>query len=125
MSEGSMSDDLAKLVAATGSERTGKSQFQSKLLVMTLQVAVPLRIMRIKERGGPTSADFEAVANISQQLAERGDVLLFGGGKKDEVANLFNGLAETIALLAFSPGGIHLFGQHWEARRHLKRATPR
>lgn len=89
---------------------------------MTLQCAVPLRIMRIKQRGGPTSADFEGVAKISQQLGERGDVLLFGGGKEGEVADLFNGLAETIALLAFSPGGVHLFGQHWEARRPLKRA---
>jgi hypothetical protein len=48
-------------------------------------------------------------------LAEKGDVLLFGSKQKGQAADLFNRLARAIAVLSFCPGGVHLFGRHWQA----------
>jgi hypothetical protein len=56
---------------------------------------------------------------MSAVLGERGDVLLFGAGKKGkkgEVAEIFNGLARALAVLSFFPGGVTLFGSHWETK---------
>ena len=85
-------------------------------LHISLCAAVPFRIMEMREKGGPNAADFEAARNASGALGERGDVLLYGGPKrKGEVAELFNQLAHSIAVLAFCPGGVTVFGEHWEA----------
>lgn len=72
--------------------------------------------MSMKLRGGPSPAEIEQARNFSQTLGEKGDILLFKGKKKGECAALFNQLAKSIAVLAFCPGGIKLFGQHWKAR---------
>ena len=89
-------------------------------------MAVPLHIARLKEKGGPDAADMEKAQGLSDVLGERGDILLFGGGKKGkkgEVADMFNGTAAAIAVLAFVPGGVTLFGQHWEAERAADEAV--
>jgi hypothetical protein len=39
-------------------------------------------------------------------------VLLYGG-KRGEAAHLFNRLAQTVAVLAFVPGGIEFCGTRW------------
>lgn len=41
--------------------------------------------------------------------------MLFRSKRKGETADAFNHLAEGIACLAFAPGGVRLFGSHWEA----------
>ena len=86
-------------------------------LGIALSAAVPLHILRLKEKGGPDAADFQKASKFSSALGERGDILLFGGGKKGECADLFNSVAFGIAVLAFCPGGIDLFGQHWETKK--------
>lgn len=85
-------------------------------LAIAMQTAVPLHIMQIKERGGPNAEDMVGAQKTSTMLGERGDVLLFGGGKKGECADLFNRTARAIAILSFCPGGVDLFGQHFEAK---------
>lgn len=87
-------------------------------LAIAMSAAVPLQIMRLEEKGGPTDEDMKKAQEVSGKLGERGDVLLFGGGKKGEVADLFNGTAHAIAVLAFVPGGITIFGQHFEAKKN-------
>lgn len=47
-------------------------------------------------------------------IGAHGDVLQFGG-KKGEAARAFNVLAEALALLSFSPGGVTFAGMHFEA----------
>lgn len=86
-----------------------------ELLPIALSAAVPLRIMELQERGGPTDTDMERAQQFSNDLGQHGDILLFRGGKRGETAALFNGLAFSIAVLAFCPGGVKVFGQHWEA----------
>lgn len=88
----------------------------SQLLAIGLSAAIPLRIAELKAKGGPDDDDYERARQYSRTLAERGDVLMFRGGKPGEAAELFNRLAEAVAVMAFAPGGITLFGDHWEAK---------
>jgi len=44
-------------------------------------------------------------------IALHGDHLLFGGL---HCAETFNAVAKGIAALAFCPGGVTIFGRHWE-----------
>ena len=83
-------------------------------LSIALGAAVPLRIARIRTWGGPSDRDIRTAQAFADQLAERGDRLLFGGGKAGEAAEMFNRLTESIAVLSFTPGGITIFGQHFE-----------
>ena len=85
-------------------------------LMLMMQMAVPLYIERLKEKGGPTPEDMKKAQETSDMLGERGDVLLCGGGKKGECAELFNRTAAAIAVLAFVPGGVTIFGGHWEEK---------
>lgn len=84
------------------------------LLTAHVAMAVPLRIDEIKKAGGPTDADFARASAHSLHIAERGDVLLFGGRKRGEEAELVNRLVDGIAVLAVVPGGVDLFGMHFE-----------
>lgn len=79
-----------------------------------LSAAVPLRIEEIQSRAGPTKEDMETVREYAKLLGEHGDALLFKSKKKGETTQMANGLASAIAILSFVPGGITLFGQHWE-----------
>ena len=88
------------------------------LLAISLSAAVPLRIMEFQARPW---AELKAVAlEASQVIAEKGDIILFRGGKKGETAAAFNKLAEGIAVLAFAPGGVRAFGMHFEAKHREK-----
>lgn len=82
-------------------------------LSITLSAAIPLKIMDINLRGGPTKQDFDRARSFADVLATQGDVLMFGG-KKGEAAKLFNELAFACAICAFVPGGITIFGNCYE-----------
>lgn len=92
----------------------------NSLLALSLDAAVPLWVYRYKKLGGPCSVDYERVREFSDVLASRGDVLQFGGGKKGEVAGLFNQLAEALAVMSFLPGGVEIFGRRWETIQRYK-----
>ena len=89
----------------------------TKLINIALECAVSIRISEWKIKGNPQEKDFNKLMgkNLPKLLGEKGDILLYGGGKKDEVAIIFNELAEAIAMLSFLPGGIEIFGSHWES----------
>lgn len=78
-------------------------------LVETLRIAVPMWQHDV--------AAMDAVARaargveLSQIVAEAGDQLLFKGPRTREV---FNALAEGIAIASYAPGGITFHGVHWE-----------
>ncbi len=84
----------------------------SDLLLIALQVAVPLRIAEM--RGGPTEEDLARAKAFGLELASRGDVLLYGG-KKGEAADLFNRLADALAVTAYLPGGSRFAEMRWAA----------
>ena len=87
------------------------------LLQMMMATAVPLHIMQLQDKGGPDDKDMERARAVSDKLGERGDVLLYGSDKKGECAEMFNETARAIAILAFCPGGVNIFGQHFEAKK--------
>lgn len=86
------------------------------LLATHLDVQVQLYICLFLERDGPTDEDFAKASDISLLIAERSDNILYRGKKKGETAELVSKLAWGIALMSFCPGGIKVFGRHWETK---------
>jgi hypothetical protein len=86
----------------------------SAALPIALSAAVPLRIIELQQRGGPDDADYDFARSFGRELAEKADRLLYRG-KPGESADLFNKLARAVAILAFCPGGVTIFGQKYEA----------
>lgn len=69
-----------------------------------------------RRRAGRPQADLARALTLPSDLGERGDVLIYGGGKRGQAGALAGRLAQAIAVMAFLPGGVHLFGRHWVAR---------
>ena len=86
------------------------------LLPEMIRLAVILRIETLKEQGGPGAEDMKKARGTSDMLGEHGDILLHGGGKPGQCAELFNRTAHAIAVLAFVPGGVEIFGTRFEAK---------
>jgi len=74
---------------------------------------LPFEIDRLRRLGGPSQANFDAAQKFAAVLGSKGDVLQFGG-KTGEAAELFNRLVQSLAVLAFLPGGVTFLGDHWE-----------
>jgi len=87
----------------------------SGLLPISLAAAVPLRIAEYIQMGGPSALDVERARSQAHTLAEKGDVLLYRGKRPGEAATLFNALADCLAIMAFCPGGVKVFGLHFQA----------
>ena len=93
------------------------------LLRTSLQCAVPLWQMELgKKREDLGDQGFWEYAKkkskeCSQLVAEKGDILLYRGGKKGESASVFNALAEGIALLSLCPGGVTVLGDRYEFKK--------
>jgi len=84
-------------------------------LALALEAAVPLRILEFQSRGGPSDSDYERARAFSAILCAKGDQLLYRSDKPGYTAYLFNELAQAIAVMAFQPAGIRVFGQQWKA----------
>lgn len=60
----------------------------------------------------------------AQTIAEKSDTLLFGSKTKGEAGGLAAELARAIACLSFQPGGVRLFGYHWQNEPEPPEANP-
>ncbi len=84
------------------------------LLKLTLQVAVPLNIMKLQQE-----ADSEARREVAWRWAGEAVEALFRDGDKlfvqvpDRTANVFNALARGLAGLAVT-GGVGFEGLYWK-----------
>ncbi len=100
-------------VPTSDKEKYGEWYPQFSLLSSTLSLAVPLWIERLRR------CEWEHVQErakvCSDHIAEHGDNLMFRSKKKGGTAEAFNCLAEGLACLSFAPGGVKVFGGHWEA----------
>ena len=75
-------------------------------------MAVPLWIDRMRTM---TDAQRCAVAQrCATTVASSGDTVLFRSTQRGGSASAFNALAEGLAALAFSPGGVRFAGLHFE-----------
>ena len=86
------------------------------LLQIALSAAVPLNILKIKEKGGITDEDMKKCNDFSTVLGEKGDKILWPSNKKGETAKLFNELVYCIAVMSFCPGRITILNQHYESK---------
>jgi hypothetical protein len=86
-----------------------------ELMRVAVSAMVPLEIMELERRGGITDWHIEQAREISKLIAEQGDVLQYGGGKRGQAGSLMAKLCEGLAVLAFMPGGVTFAGQHFEA----------
>jgi len=84
-------------------------------LTTSMEAAIPIWIEKFKKQ--PLDEIHKRMTEQSKTLpgllGGKGEIMLFGGGKKGEAANMFNQTAEAIALMSFLPGGVSVFG-HWE-----------
>lgn len=87
------------------------------LLMVSLCVAVPMWIDRLRLLGDDELIEIVKKEDISQVIAEKGDILQYGGGKKGEVARAFNSMARGLAIMSFFPGGVTFCGEKFETIR--------
>jgi hypothetical protein len=80
-------------------------------------MAVPLAIADYRQRGGPSDLEIELAIADWKRLISAGDgaeLLFREPGKTRESINV---LVRCLAMLAFTPGGIEIFGQHFEVEQ--------
>ena len=88
-------------------------------LAIALEAAVPLHILQLQSKGGPSEADYAQMDEIGTLLGSKGDVLLFGSKQKGEAAHIFNRIAYAIAVLSFCPGGVRAFNAHYDGNKPI------
>lgn len=84
-----------------------------EVLRVSLQAAVPLWIVRSQQL--PWAVVAERAKDCAQTIAEHGDNIQFRGDNRGATAEAFNKLAEGLAALAFTPGGVTFLGDTWIA----------
>jgi hypothetical protein len=85
------------------------------LLAPALGAAVSLYVLKFQQRGGITEEDIARVQSYLQDVLVHGNDLYHRSKKVGETAKRFDQVAEMIAVLSFAPGGITVFGLHFEA----------
>jgi hypothetical protein len=85
------------------------------LLLATLQVGVPLRIADLKKNGAPDREEIDRVSIAWREHWEHELLLYKEPGRKGETKKLCALLIDTLAVLAFQPGGVRFTDEHWEA----------
>jgi hypothetical protein len=85
------------------------------LLHLHVETFVPFRIHDYVLQGGPSEQDYARVRDeYPHELGSHGDAILYR--EKGMTARMVNVLLDGIAVLAFVPGGVTVFGCHFEAR---------
>ena len=82
-----------------------------------LERRVPPLIRRYIRAGGPRSEDYARAHSYALSLGEHGDDILFPTDKKGTDTEVMDKLVEAVAVLAFCPGGISIFGLDYDATR--------
>jgi hypothetical protein len=89
----------------------------SKLLPMSLAAAVPLWISQFSELSAEERLARVRGLETADDFCLSMEHVLHKGPKPGDSARAFNNLAKAIALMAFCPGGVTLFGRHHEVKR--------
>ncbi len=86
-----------------------------ELLRMHLELCVPLRIWEYQQQDGPSDLDFARIrTEYSEYLGSHGDAILYR--EKDTTTRAMNMLVDGLAVLSFCPGGVTVFGLHFETK---------
>jgi len=90
------------------------------LLLMTLDVAVPIRMQQIAHWSIDRILHKAECQRLADSIAEHGDVILFrSGGKKNPTGKAFVELVEALARLAYMPGGVEFAGRVYKSDAQL------
>jgi hypothetical protein len=81
-------------------------------MAIALSAAVPLWVFEMSRV--PLTTLIAQAPELSQVIAEKGDVAQFKSKKKGETAAAFNAIARALAVLSFMPGGVTFLGEHYE-----------
>lgn len=81
------------------------------LMKLHLSMCVPLRIDELRTMRFPLEDHLARIRPYALDIAEYGDQLLFRGKRTTE---LMNKVVDALAVMAFLPGGVTLFGLHFE-----------
>ena len=81
------------------------------LLAITLEAAVPLRIIEL--RGVPDSERLRLARLAADHIAAQGDNILFRSGRRGETAEAVGWLITGLACAAYQPGGVRFDGIGW------------
>lgn len=87
----------------------------SLALPPSLSLAVYVEILNIQKKGYISDAMIEdATINSSEIIATHSDDLMYD--KSGKASQIFARLAVSVAILAFQPGGVEIFGEKFEAK---------
>ena len=105
-----------RLSASLKKAFSDESSREGRYLPMALDAAVPLWVLQFQSYSEERRRE-EMDRATADDLCLRLEYVLHKGPKKGDSARAFNDLARCIALASFFPGGIRLFGRHWEWKR--------
>lgn len=91
----------------------GTGEPRTDVLADTLGLAVPLNMTLVP--GWSDRQRHQYVKEAADMVTAHRDDLMFGGA---HCVATFNALARGLAILAFCPGGVTVFGLHFCAARH-------
>jgi len=80
-------------------------------LKIALETAVPIWQDEFRRRGGVQKDDIARAKQSVAEFSENGDALFYK--KVSKTTELFNKVAEAIAVLSLLPGGVDVFEKHW------------
>ena len=86
----------------------------NQALIPSLEFSVLLHICNLKKQQYIPDRLLSQAKETADLIACEGDTLLYGGNFGD-AAKVFNQVAVSIAVLSFQPGGIKVFGLHFES----------
>jgi hypothetical protein len=95
-----------------------RNAWTKELLQLHLDTFVPLRVREILESGGVDSLMFERARGLAIEIGSHGDAILFSVKRK--TSEMMGKLVEAVAVLSFAPGGITIFGLHFDAEELRK-----
>jgi hypothetical protein len=87
----------------------------SLALPPSLSLAVYVEILNIQKKGYISDAMIEDAINSAEIIATKSDTLMYDS-QSGEASRIFAKLSRAVAILAFQPGGVEIFGQKYEAK---------
>jgi hypothetical protein len=109
--EATPSSTVNRFIEQAAKEQRALNRTES-LLRISLGAAVPLLVQRFIDCKMTLAQVFRQAHDCGGILSEKGDVLMYGG---KGCATAFNALALGVAAGSFAPGGITVFGLHFES----------
>lgn len=89
-------------------------QTKLALLQASLSAAVPIEAENLRRL--PLDQVLDLARKSAATIAEKGDIILYKSNKPGATAQAFAALARGVAAASFAPGGVKLFGLHFESK---------